>query len=93
MDDVFTGDTEGHVDMLTLTHHERTPLQSKHYHWSTHDMGGESLSQVSLCYSDEAVSSFLRIAESLRLEHLRVLSSVPETFLSSFNAHIKILLD
>lgn len=35
-----TGDTDGRVDMLTLTHHERTPLQSKHYHWSTqHWMG------------------------------------------------------
>lgn len=25
-----TGDTDGRVDMLTLTHHKRTPLQSKH---------------------------------------------------------------
>lgn len=39
--------------MLTLTHHERTPLQSKHYHWSTHNIGqGESLSQVSVCILD-----------------------------------------
>ena len=74
------GDTEGHVDMLTLTHHERTPLQSKHYHWSTHNIGrgGESLSQVSvrifrlIKFPPGEATNLYRL-----LEHLTAPSSIP----------------
>lgn len=46
----FTGDTEGHVDMLTLTHHERTPLQITHYTGVHTTPGGENPVQFSVWF-------------------------------------------